>query len=320
MTTYIIRRLFMAVIILFLVSLIVFFAMRLLPGDPLIIFLGQQAGSGTTVTEKELEVLRHEYGLDKPIMVQYANWVSGIFQGNLGTSIHYHEKVGKLMLERFPITLQLGLTAYVIGNALGILLGVLAAVRRGTWLDTFVTVMGNLGITIFVPWLGLLLMYAFGLKLGWLPIAGFTSPFDNFWLSIKQMGMPCICLAITPLSFIARQTRSSMLEVTKQDYIRTAWSKGLREQTIIMRHALKNGLIPVITLLGLGIGFVFGGSVLVETIFAIPGVGRLLITSVFAQDYVVIQSGTLVISTIIILSNLIVDISYGWLDPRIRYG
>jgi peptide/nickel transport system permease protein len=132
--------------------------------------------------------------------------------------------------------------------------------------------------------------------------------------------MPILCLAITPLSFIARQTRSSMLEVTKQDYIRTAWSKGLREKTIIMRHALKNGLIPVITLLGMGIGIVFGGSVLVETIFAIPGVGRLLVTSVFAQDYIVIQSGTLVIATIIILSNLIVDISYGWLDPRIRYG
>jgi len=320
MTTYIIRRLFMAVVILFLITLIVFFAMRLLPGDPLIIFLGQQAGSGTSITEKELDVLRHEYGLDKPIMVQYVNWVSGILQGNLGTSIHYHEKVGKLMLERFPITLQLGLVAYVIGNALGILLGVLAAVRRGTWLDTFVTILGNIGITIFIPWLGLLLMYAFGLRFGWLPIAGFTSPFDNFWLSLRQMVMPCICLAITPLSFVARQTRSSMLEVTKQDYIRTAWSKGLREKTIIMRHALKNGLIPVITLLGMGIGIVFGGSVLVETIFAIPGVGRLLITSVFAQDYVVIQSGTLVISTIIILSNLIVDISYGWLDPRIRYG
>ena len=320
MTTYIIRRLFMAVVILFLITLIVFFAMRLLPGDPLIIFLGQQAGSGTSITEKELDVLRHEYGLDKPIMVQYVNWVSGIFQGNLGTSIHYHEKVGKLMLERFPITLQLGLVAYVIGNALGILLGVLAAVRRGTWLDTFVTILGNIGITIFIPWLGLLLMYAFGLRFGWLPIAGFTSPFDNFWLSLRQMVMPCICLAITPLSFVARQTRSSILEVTKQDYIRTAWSKGLREKTIIMRHALKNGLIPVITLLGMGIGIVFGGSVLVETIFAIPGVGRLLITSVFAQDYVVIQSGTLVISTIIILSNLIVDISYGWLDPRIRYG
>jgi peptide/nickel transport system permease protein len=320
MTTYIIRRLVLAVVILFLVTLVVFFAMRLLPGDPLIIFLGQQAGSGSTMTEKELEVLRHEYGLDKPVTVQYANWLFGIFRGNLGTSINYHENVGKLLLERFPITLQLGIVAYVIGNALGIFMGVLAAVRRGKWIDTTVTVLANLGITIFVPWLGLLLMYAMGLRLGWLPIAGFTSPLDNFLLSLKQMVMPCICLAITPLSFIARQTRSSMLEVTKQDYVRTAWSKGLKERTVIIRHALKNGLIPVITLLGLGIGMVFGGSVLVETIFAIPGVGRLLVTSVFAQDYIVVQSGVLVIATIIILSNLIVDISYGWLDPRIRYG
>lgn len=320
MTTYIIRRLLMAVVILFIVTLIVFFAMRLLPGDPLIIFLGQQAGSGTTITEKELEVLRHEYGLDKPIMIQYVNWLTGIFRGNLGTSIHYHEKVSKLMLERFPVTLQLGLVAYVIGNSLGILLGLLAAIRRGTWVDTVTTTFANIGITIPVFWLGLLLMYAFGLKLGWLPIAGFTSPFENFWLSIKQMVMPCICLSITGLAFIARQTRSSMLEVIKQDYIRTAWSKGLKERMIIMRHALKNSLIPVITLLGIGIGIVFGGSVLVETVFAIPGVGRLLVTSVFAQDYVVVQSGTLVIATIIILANLIVDISYGWLDPRIRYG
>ncbi len=320
MTTYIIRRLLMAVVILFIVTLIVFFAMRLLPGDPLIIFLGQQAGSGTTITEKELEVLRHEYGLDRPIVIQYVNWLTGIFQGNLGTSIHYHEKVSKLMLERFPVTLQLGLVAYVIGNSLGILLGLLAAIRRGTWIDTVTTAFANIGITIPVFWLGLLLMYAFGLKLGWLPIAGFTSPFENLWLSLKQMVMPCICLSITGLAFIARQTRSSMLEVIKQDYIRTAWSKGLKERVIIMRHALKNSLIPVITLLGIGIGIVFGGSVLVETVFAIPGVGRLLVTSVFAQDYVVVQSGTLVISTIIILANLIVDISYGWLDPRIRYG
>jgi peptide/nickel transport system permease protein len=320
MGTYIVRRLFMAVIILFLVSLIVFFAMRLLPGDPLIIFLGQQAGSGTTITEKELEVLRHEYGLDKPILVQYANWVLGVLQGNLGTSIHYHEKVGKLMLERFPVTLQLGLVAFVIGNSLGILMGLLAAVRRGTWIDAFVTVTGNIGITIPVFWLGLLLMYSFGLKLGWLPIAGFTSPFDNFWMSIRQMVMPVCCLCIPGLSFTSRQTRSAMLEVIKQDYIRTAWSKGLKEKTIIIRHALKNGLIPVITLLGIGVGMVLGGSVIVETVFAIPGVGRLLITSVFAQDYIVIQSGTLILSTIIILSNLIVDISYGWLDPRIRYG
>jgi len=164
-----------------------------------------------------------------------------------------------------------------------------------------------------------LLMYVLGLKLGWLPISGYTSPFQNFWLSMKQIIMPVACLSVTGLAVIARQTRSSMLEVIRQDYIRTAWSKGLGERLVIMRHALKNSLIPVITLMGIGLGLVFGGSVLVETVFAIPGVGRLLVSSVFAKDYVVIQSGTLIIASIIVMINLIVDIAYGWLDPRIRY-
>jgi peptide/nickel transport system permease protein len=199
-------------------------------------------------------------------------------------------------------------------------MGVLAAIRRGSWIDTVVTTISNLGITIPVFWLGLLMMYVFGLKLGWLPIAGYTSPFEDFWMSTKQLVMPVACLAITSLAGTARQTRSSMLEVVRQDYIRTAWSKGLRERVVIVRHALKLSLIPVITLMGIGVGMIFGGSVLVETVFAIPGIGRLLATSIFAQDYTVIQSGTLVISVIIVLSNLIVDISYGWFDPRIRYG
>lgn len=319
MTTYIIRRLLWALVILILVTLVVFFVIRLLPGDPLIIFLGQSQELGNLSME-QLEALRAEYGLDKPIMVQYVNWVSGLLHGDLGTSIYYHEKVSKLMLERFPVTLHLGLTAFVISTILGVLLGLFAAIRRGTWIDTLATIMSNIGITIPVFWLGLLMMYVFGLKLGWLPIAGYTSPFDNFWLSTKQSIMPVICLSITGLGFNARQTRSSMLEVIRQDYVRTAWSKGLTERMVILKHALKNSLIPVITLLGIGIGMVFGGSVLVETVFAIPGVGRLLVTSIFAQDYVVIQSGTLVVSTIIVMSNLIVDISYGWFDPRIRYS
>jgi peptide/nickel transport system permease protein len=319
MTTYIIRRLFMAVVVLVIVSLIVFFVMRLLPGDPLVIFMGQQAGSGA-MSQEQLELLRVRYGLDKPLMVQYANWMLGIFQGNLGKSIYYHEDVGKLLLERFPITLHLGLLAYVLSSVGGIALGGLAAIRRGTWIDTLATTLANIGITIPVFWLGILMIYLFGLKLGWLPIAGYTSPLEDFWLSTKQAIMPVICLAITGLAYIARQMRSSMLEVIRQDYIRTAWSKGLSERVVINKHALKNSLIPVITLLGIGIGFVFGGSVLVETVFAIPGIGRLLVTSVFAQDYVVVQSGTLVIATVIVLSNLLVDIGYGWLDPRIRYG
>jgi peptide/nickel transport system permease protein len=319
MTAYIIRRLVVGIIILIIVTLIVFFAMRLLPGDPIQIFIGQQGSSGT-MSEVQMEALRHEYGLDKPVMVQYFNWMGGLLHGDLGTSIYYHEDVGKLLADRFPVTLHLGLVAFIVSNVVGILLGLLAGIRRGTWIDTVATTLANIGITIPIFWLGALMIYAFGLKLHWLPIYGYTSPFEDFWLNTRQLIMPVTCLAITGMAYTARQMRSAILEVIRQDYIRTAWSKGLGERAIILKHALKNSLIPVITLMGIGLGMVFGGSVLVETVFAIPGIGRLLVTSVFAQDYVVVQSGTLVIAFIVILSNLIVDISYGWLDPRIRYG
>jgi peptide/nickel transport system permease protein len=318
MTAYIIRRLFMALIIIIIVSLIVFFAVRLLPGDPLVIFLGQNASQGN-ISEEQLESLRIEYGLDKPIMVQYGRWMGDLLQGNLGTSIYYHEDVGKLMRERFPLTLHLGILALILNIVVGTLMGLAAAIRRGTWIDAVSTFLANIGVCIPIFWLALLLIYGFGLKLHWLPIAGYTSPAEDFWLNTRQIIMPVFCMAIGGLSTTARLTRSSMLEVTRQDYIRTAWAKGLRERTVIMRHALKNGLIPIVTVLGMGIGMVFAGSVIIEQIFAIPGIGRLLVTSIFAQDYVVIQSGTLVIAMIIILSNLLVEISYVWLDPRIRY-
>jgi peptide/nickel transport system permease protein len=319
MTTYIIRRLIQGFFILIIMSLIVFFAMRLLPGDPLVIFMGQQASSGA-MSEEAMAGFRHEYGLDKPVMVQYFNWIGGVFTGNLGKSIYYHQNVSALLKQRFPITLHLGIEAFILSNVIGILLGVLAGIRRGTWIDGVSTTLANIGVTIPVFWLGYLLIYVLGLKLGWLPIYGYTSPFENFWMSLEQSIMPVFCLAITGMAYTARQTRSAMLEVVRQDYIRTAWSKGLTERIVIMKHALKNGLIPVITLLGIGLGMVFGGAVLVETVFAIPGIGRLLVTSVFSQDYIAVQSGTLVIAAIIIFCNLIVDISYGWFDPRIRYS
>ena len=319
MTTYIIRRLLWAVIILWIVTLVVFFSMRLLPGDPLIIFLGQSQEMGS-LDEEQLDKMRAEFGLDKPILMQYVSWIGDILTGDLGTSIYFREKVSTLMLQRFPVTLYLGLTAFVIATLLGAFLGLVAAVRRGKWIDAFATIMANIGVCVPVFWLGLLMMYVLGLRTGLLPIGGYTSPYDNLWMSLKQATMPVACLAVTQMGFIARQTRSSMLEVIRQDYIRTAWSKGLTERAVIMTHALKNSLIPVITLLGVGVGYVISGSVLVETIFAIPGVGRLLVTSLFAQDYVVIQSGTLVIAIIILICNLIVDICYGWFDPRIRYG
>jgi len=319
MSTYIVRRLLMALLVLLLVSLIVFFAMRLLPGDPLIILMGRMAEGGA-LSEKQMESMRIEFGLNKPLMVQYIDWLGGVVRGDLGTSIYYQEDVGAIMARRFPITLHLGVTAFVLEIIFGIAMGVIAAVRRGTWIDTLCTTLANLGVTIPQFWLGIILIYLFGLTLGWLPIAGYTSMTDNFWMSWKQLIMPVLCLAIGGMAFTARQTRSSMLEVVRQDYIRTAWSKGLSERRIILRHALKNGLIPVITVLGMGLSMIFGGSVLIETVFAIPGIGRLMVSSIFAQDYIVIQSGTLVLAAIVILVNMLIDISYGWLDPRIRYG
>jgi len=238
----------------------------------------------------------------------------------MGKSILSKTPVSRDIVKRLPITLHLGLTAFVIAFLLGIPAGIICAMRRGTWIDTVVTTLSSIGITIPTFWLGLLMIYVFGLKLHWLPITGYVSPFEDFWASTRSIIMPVICEMITGLAVIARQPRSSMLEVSRQDYIRTAWAKGLRERFIVFRHMLKNGLIPVVTLLGIGIGIIFGGSVLIETVFAIPGVGRLLVSAVFDQDYVVVQSGVLFVSLIVILSNLLVDISYGWLDPRIRYS
>ena len=319
MTTYIIRRLLQALVVLFMVTLIVFFVMRLLPGDPLIIYVAQTAELEAMPPEM-LDELRKEFGLDKPIMVQYVNWILGILRGDFGTSIFYREKVSKLLLERFPVTIHLGLLALILGAIFGILAGLLAAVRRGKWMDKVVTPLSYVGLTIPSFLLGILLIYGFGLKLQLLPISGYTSPLDDFWLSTRQIVMPVICLAVFGLAANARQMRSSMLEIIQQDYIRTAWSKGLREQTVIIRHAMKNSLIPVITLIGMGVGITFGGSIVIETVFAIPGVGRLFVSSIFGQDYVVVQAITLVIAVIVLLVNLIVDISYGWFDPRIRHG
>ncbi len=319
MTTYIIRRIFQALIVLVIVTLIVFFLMRLLPGDPLLIYVGQQSGVQAMPPE-QVEALRHEFGLDENLAAQYFHWIGGIFRGNFGTSIYYHERVSTLLAERLPKTIYIGALALVFGALAGILIGIWAGVRRSKWPDKVITPLTYVGITIPVFWLGILMIYLFGLKLHWLPISGYTSPFKDFWLSTRQLVMPVICSALFAIAANARQMRSSMLETIGQDYIRTAWAKGLSERVVVLKHALKNSLIPVITLVGMGIGGILGGSVLVETVFAIPGVGRLMVSSIFGQDYVVVQAITFVISVAILLMNLLVDLSYAWLDPRIRYG
>ena len=317
MATYIARRLIQAVIVFFLVTLLVFFVMRLLPGDPIYMIISKAASE--TATTMQLEVLRAQYGLDQPMMVQYFNWLGGVFQGDFGVSILTNTDIRHELFRRLPITMHLGLTALVISFIVGMPLGVVAAIRRGTWIDTVTTTVANIGITIPVFWLGMLLMYAFALKLNWLPVFGYTSPFDDFWLNTRQIIMPVACLAITQLAGIARQSRSSMLEVMHQDYIRTAWSKGLRERAVIIRHGLKNGLIPVMVFLGLGISAIVGGSVLIETVFAIPGVGRMAVEAMGNSDYPVIQGVVLVMAVVVLITNLLVDLSYGWLDPRVQY-
>ncbi len=271
-------------------------------------------------TQEQLQQIRHEAGIDRPMIVQYVDWLGKVLKGDLGNSILYKTSVSSDIVKRLPITAHLGILAFIIGTVIGIPLGVISAVRRGRWIDTVVTTLANLGITVPTFWLGIMMIYLFSITLHWLPVMGYTSPWVDFTASTKQLIMPVFCLAIFPIAGNARQARSSMLEVLRQDYVRTAWSKGLSEQLVIIRHTLKNSLIPIVTLAGMGISGIVGGSVLIEQVFNIPGMGRLAVDSLFTHDYAYVQGVTLIITIVVVLANLLVDISYGWLDPRIRYG
>ena len=318
MAAYIIRRLIWALLILILLTLAVFFSMRLMPGDPLQIYVAQSQISN--ISQEALEQMRHEYGLDKPLIVQYFDWAGNVLHGDFGRSIFNNDTVGRLIARRLPITANIGIVAFFLATVLGTLSGLLAGLRRGKLADQIVTPLAYVGITVPIFWLGIILVYIFGVKLHWLPIGGYTSPFVDFGMNAKQLIMPVVCECVMGLASMSRQMRSSVLEVSSQDYIRTAWSKGLQERVIVFRHMLKNSLIPIITLMGFAVGGIFGGSVLIETVFNIPGMGRLMVSSIFNQDYVVVQATTLIFGAIVLFVNLAVDISYGWLDPRIRYS
>jgi peptide/nickel transport system permease protein len=289
-----------------------------LPGDP--IYMIMTTGDMTTVSQQEIENVRHQYGLDKPLIIQYVNWLGHVVQGDLGDSIVQHQPVTREISRRVPITINLSVIALIIALLVGIPAGVICALRRGKWVDTVVTILANLGITMPTFWLGFMLIYVFALHLHWFPTQGYTSPFEDLVKNLRQIAMPIFCLSIFPIASITRQTRSSMLEVLRQDYIRTAWAKGLHERGIVFRHALKNGIIPVITLSGMSLSNIIGGSVIIETVFNIPGMGRMAVNAVFAHDYPVVQGCIFVIAIVILLVNILVDISYGWLDPRIRYN
>ena len=317
MGSYIIQRAMQAIVVLFIVTLGVFLLMRLLPGDPILVYISRDDFSRVS-SQEEIDRLRHEFGTDRPLYVQYADWISGVVRGDLGDSIFLGTSVTEEVARAMPRTVYIGTIAWIVAHLIGVPAGIICAVRQGKWQDTVLTVLANAGVTAPIFWIGILLVYTFGLKLDLLPIQGYTSPFEDLSLSLQQIVMPVFCLALPPMSGATRQTRSAMLEVIRQDYIRTAWAKGLGERAVVMRHAVRNGIIPVVTLGGLTIPRIFGGAVLIETIFNIPGMGRLAVDALFSQDYAIVQGIVLITAIIIVVTNFLIDISYGWIDPRIR--
>jgi peptide/nickel transport system permease protein len=300
------------------VTVFVFLLVRLLPGDPVLMYVSMEDYNDAT-SKEELDALRHEFGLDRPYYIQYIDWIGGVVRGDLGDSIILEVAVLEEVGRALPKTALLGSLAWVISIVIGIPFGVIAAVRRSKWIDTFVTVMANIGITAPIFWVGIMLIQLFGVTLGWLPIQGYTSILSEPWLGVRKIIMPVFCLALFPMAGTSRQTRSAMLEVIRQDYIRTAWAKGLTEFTVIVRHSLKNSLIPIVTLVGMQIRVIIGGQVLIESVFNIPGMGRLAVEGLQNQDYAIVQGVILIIAVFTTLLNLIVDISYGYIDPRIRH-
>lgn len=313
MKQYIAKRLIQSVIVIILISMFAYLLMYIIPGDPVYAVLG----SDITREQYERQFLLME--LDKPIYVRYWHWALKILQGDLGESYKYTTAVSELMRARLPVTMYLGGIALVISVILGIILGTLCGVNRGKWVDNVLTVFANIGSVVPGFWLAVLGMYIFSIKLGWLPPYGFSFPTEgDVGLSIKQTIMPVLCLSVGSTASITRQMRSGMLEVIRQDYIRTARAKGLKESAVITHHAIKNAVIPVITLVGMSLRGIVSGAVTIETVYAINGTGSLLVNAIIGRDFPVIQANILLISIVVVFSNLIVDIAYGYVDPRIR--
>jgi peptide/nickel transport system permease protein len=318
MLTYIARRLIYSVVIIIVVSLAVFILIRLLPGDPIEMLISQT--QLTEYTPEMVETLRRERGLDKPLPAQYLDWFTRMIRGDFGNSIMRNYDIGKELKSRVTVTLIIGLSAFLVGLIVGPLLGIISAIRRGKLIDSVVTILANIGITAPVFWVGILLLYIFAVWLDLLPIYGYTLPWNNFWMSLKQSILPVFVTALGPMASTARQTRSSVLEVLGEDYIRTAWAKGLNEKKVILKHVIKNSLMPVVTLQGTMLRMVVGGSVVVETVFVIPGMGKMMVDAMLAHDYTVVQGVTVVMTAVVVLSSLLVDLLYGWIDPRIQYS
>jgi peptide/nickel transport system permease protein len=319
MVSYIIRRVLYACLIVVLVSVTVFALIRMLPGDPIEMLVSQDIMQQASRDPAYYARLRSEYGLDKPMLIQFVDWFAKMLRGDFGKSIIRKYDILTEMKSRILVTLSLGIASFVISNIVGILLGIVSAVRRGGFIDTVVTVIANIGITAPTFWVAILLIYFFGFKLNLFPLYGYVLPWKDFGLSMQQSVLPIFVMALGPISMTCRQTRSSLIEVLTQDHVRSAWSKGPQEREVIGRPVLKNGLMPVVTLQGTMIAMIFGGSAIVETIFVIPGMGKMMVDGMMSQDYPVVQVVTLMLTFVVVLANLLVDLMYGWIDPRIQY-
>jgi peptide/nickel transport system permease protein len=333
MVQYITRRTLALIYVLLGVSLTIFLLIRLIPGDPALVMLGERA------TAERLVEVRRDLGLEQPLAVQYLIYLKNILTGNLGRSIHTNTRVTEELLERFPATIELSIAAIGLAGFIGVLAGIMSATRQYSVLDSGFMFLSLAGVSMPIFWLGLMMIWTFALLLGWFPpsgrldvrifldsITGFhlidsllTRHWQAFWNALWHLALPSLTLATVPLAIIARMTRSSLLEVLRQEYILTARSKGLNEWLVVTRHALRNALIPILTIGGLQFGLLLGGAILTETIFSWPGLGRLLYHAVLARDYPVVQGGTLLIAATFSVINLVVDILYALANPKIRY-
>lgn len=308
MALFVLRRLVALLPVLLGVTLVVFAMLWLAPGDPLLALVGESAQG---MSKSALEELRKAHGLDRGPLVQYVSYLGDLVRGDLGTSVRSGQPVSQEVLSRFPATLLLAGSAMLVAIALGLSLGVLAAVYRRTVVDHLAVLVALLGVSVPVFWSGLLLMLLFALDLGWLPASGYGS-----W---KHLVLPAVAVGFSSAAFIARITRASMIETLRQDYVRTATAKGLGLSAVRIRHALRNALLPVVTVVGLQFGGLLGGAVLTETVFAWPGIGRMLVDAIGARDLPLVQGSVLFIAVIFIVMNLLVDVSYAVLNPKVRY-
>lgn len=314
MDRYIISRTIQAVIVIWAVGTLVFFMLRAVPGDPIQALLAD-------VDPSAADAIRAKLGLDQPVYVQYVLWLRNTLTGDLGQSLYgSHVEVSRIIIEAIPRTLSLAMMAFIISFTLGLVTGIISAVKKYSALDHIFTFSAFIGVSMPDFWIGIVLIIIFGINLRWLPVIGYEPLSAGFWPWFSHLILPALAAGLPFSAVLARITRSAMLEVLQQDYIRVARSKGLDEKRVILRHALRNALIPVVTIMGISIALLFSGTVVVENVFAIKGLGRVLIQGILNRDYPVVQGSILLVAVLLVFSNLAVDILYRVIDPRIRYG